>query len=116
MLQHCARRLTTGAKSVSDAPRPKKSRLLSKLAQAYNAVPTGAREFGIFMPMFAAVFGVMMFMDVPGALKQRMTGAATLQDGRPLDMLSYKLEPLYDNSGKIFAYRRVSLRKGDGDL
>eukprot|EP00331_Platyophrya_macrostoma_P028647 CAMPEP_0176450790 /NCGR_PEP_ID=MMETSP0127-20121128/27376_1 /TAXON_ID=938130 /ORGANISM="Platyophrya macrostoma, Strain WH" /LENGTH=83 /DNA_ID=CAMNT_0017838573 /DNA_START=249 /DNA_END=500 /DNA_ORIENTATION=+ len=80
-------------------------------------VPTGVREFGLIGPLLFVTLIAVYNMDywVSDGLSAAM-GRGGVMGGESVstlskDMLTYRLDPMYDEHGKLIAYRRVSTTK-----
>lgn len=89
-------------------PAPKKNPLLYRIAEFYcSKIPTGVREFVVMGPLLlvTCIFVYNMQNFVPEKMGEHMHG------NQQVDMLTYRLEPQYNEQGKLFAYRRVAIKE-----
>lgn len=89
-------------------PKPKKNRFFVKMAEFYmTKIPTGIREFVLMGPLCLGACVLVFFLDslVPESMRSHMSGGV-----QRADMLSYRLEPVYDKeTGRLKAYRKISV-------
>ena len=79
-----------------------KSKFLFKLAEIYHVkLPKGVREFGLIVPLFGIVGVAVMCSDSLFPSLGAMPHPAE-------SILSYHLEPVYNEAGAVKAYRKVS--------
>lgn len=104
-----------GRSVANDTPIPHRNPFAVKFAEFYmTKVPTGVREFGLIGPLLLVTFIAVYNMDywVSDGLRVAMGKGGTM-GGDPTtqakDMLTYRLDPVYDDHGKLMAYRRVSI-------
>jgi hypothetical protein len=77
------------------------------IVQRISKLPLGIREITVFIPIAvtATLAGMYLFPDLEAVMSK---GSVALYGSRKtIPLTSYHLEPIYDENGKLKAYREV---------